>query len=91
MSCGKYSPTVTGWYVRDPKWHDLHCDSEQWYDREGYDAYGYHRETERDREGYTEWDYLGSGVWIGDEYCYPLYEAVGHKWWFMPLPTVDTV
>jgi hypothetical protein len=59
MGVGKYSPTVNRWYRLDQKWHDRHCEPDEWIDREGYDIYGYHHETGVDRAGYTEWDYLG--------------------------------
>lgn len=85
MSCGKYSPTVAGWYSKDQDWHDQHRDSEQWFDRDGYDSYGYDG-SGRDRAGYTEWDYLGSGEWIEDIYSYPLYERVLEEWRRVPCP-----
>jgi len=80
MSCGKYSPTVSASYAKDQRWWYDHCDEGELYDRDGYDSYGYHHETEKDRAGYTEWDYLGNGQWVEDEYRYPLYEDVAGNW-----------
>ena len=76
MGVGKYSPTVSAAYATDQEWHDKLQTEEDWHDDEGYDSYGYHKETEKDRAGYTECDYLGCGEWIENEYCYPLYDAV---------------
>jgi hypothetical protein len=87
MSCGKYSPTVSRWYMIDQDWHDKHCEPGEWIDRDGYDSYGYHHETELDRAGYTELDYLQSGQLIDDEYSYPLYEDVFFEWCKKPLPS----
>lgn len=89
MSVGKYSPTVAGWYARDQEWHDRHCEAGSIHDRDGYDSYGYHWDTGRDRAGFTEWDYL-DGEWAGDEYVYPLYEKIWQRWYSLPCP-VDTV
>ena len=80
MGVGKYSPTVSAAYARDQKWHDKLCHPLEWYDDEGYDSYGYHKETDKDRAGYTENEYLGGGEWIDDEYCHPLYEDVARQW-----------
>lgn len=85
MGVGKYSPTVNSWYRRDQKWPEKHCAENEWYDRDGYDSYGYHRDTEQDRAGYTEWDYLGDGKWADEglpteEYVYDLYEYVMGEW-----------
>lgn len=86
MSVGKYSPTVSGWYSRDQNWHDLHSDPGEYCDRDGYDSYGYHHTTGRDRAGYTEWDYLDNGQWIQDQYRYPLYEDIDTEWYSKPFP-----
>lgn len=51
MSVGKYSPVC----MQKP------LDYERLgipVDEDGYDGYGYHTETRRDRNGYTEDDYL---------------------------------
>ena len=80
MSIGKYSPTVSAAYARDQKWHDKLCGPLEWYDDEGYDSYGYHKDTDKDRAGYTENEYLGGGEWIDDEYRHPLYENVMDEW-----------
>ena len=92
MSCGKYSPTVAGWYARDQSWHDRHCEDGSIHDRDGYDSYGYHRDTGKDRAGYTEWDYLGDGRYIESwgEYSYPLYEDVSSDWAGKPFPWEKT-
>lgn len=91
MGVGKYSPTVSSWYMRDRKWHDKHCAPNEWYDRAGYDSYGYHRVTEQDRAGYTEWDYLGDGRGIdrdtdSEHFAYELYEYVSRDWAGRPFP-----
>jgi hypothetical protein len=66
--------------MNDQDWWEKHrLNDDDWYDRDGYDRYGYNAE-EVDRAGYTEWDYLGSGERIEDEYCYPLYEDVAREW-----------
>lgn len=85
MGVGKYSPTVFSWYDRDQEWHQKHCAENEWYDRDGYDSYGYHKDTNKDRAGYTEWDYLGDGRWIGqgtdwEQYVYELSETVASEW-----------
>jgi hypothetical protein len=81
MSVGKYSPTVTAAYMRDQEWH-RRLQADDWHDDEGYDSYGYHKATEKDRAGYTEWDYLTDGQWIDNVYTYPLYEDIGSVWGF---------
>lgn len=91
MGVGKYSPTVGSWYRRDQGWHRRHCESDRWIDRDGYDSYGYHHETGRDRAGHTEWDYLGNGRWIdrdtdGERFAYELYEDVSQDWAGRPFP-----
>ena len=95
MGVGKYSPTVNSWYRRDQKWHEKHCAENEWYDRDGYDSYGYHRLTDKDRAGYTEWDYLGDGKWADEglpteEYVYDLYEDVMGEWAGRPFPWEKT-
>lgn len=95
MSVGKYSPTVSSWYRRDQEWHRKHCAENEWYDRDGYDSYGYHRDTDKDRAGYTEWDYLGDGRWINlntdyERFAYELYEDVASDWAGKPFPWEKT-
>ncbi len=58
MGVGKYSPTVNVAYSRDQEWHRKLQTEDSWYDDEGYDSYGYHKDTEKDRAGYTEFDYM---------------------------------
>ena len=91
MGVGKYSPTVSYWYRKDQKWHEKHCETDAWVDRDGYDSYGYHQETELDRAGYAEWDYLRDGKWIApgtewEEYVYELYADVSSDWAGKPFP-----
>lgn len=91
MGVGKYSPTVSRWYRLDQKWHERHCEPDAWYDRDGYDSYGYHHETGVDRAGYSEWDYLGDGKWIypdtdDEEFVYELYDQVCADWRAAPFP-----
>ena len=80
MGVGKYSPTVTVAYLRDQEWHSRLQTEMDWYDDEGYDNYGYHRDTKLDRAGHTENDYLSCGEWIEEEYCYPLYDNILNQW-----------
>lgn len=82
MGVGKYSPTVSVAYSMDQKWHDKLCDPNDWIDRDGYDSYGYHKDTDLDRAGHSESDYLASGQWVDDEYEYPLYDEVLSDWSF---------
>jgi hypothetical protein len=87
MGVGKYSPTVIGWYDRDPNWFFMNCDGDVWYDREGYDCYGYHRDGDnRDRAGNTEWNYMNSFSQYDDEITYYLTEDVQKEWWNKPFP-----
>ena len=91
MGVGKYSPTVTYWYVHDQKWHEKHCAPDEWIDRDGYDSYGYHHETEKDRAGYTEYDYLLDGKLIHEgtehqELVYDLYDMILSEWYGRPPP-----
>ena len=81
MSTGKYSPTVLASYRLNQNWWEEHCNdpSIDLFDREGYDNYGYNLHG-KDREGYSEDDYLLCGEWVDDEYRYPLYESIAEKW-----------
>lgn len=81
MGVGKYSPTVSTSYRIDQKWWEKNGGGEvdPNYDKDGFDSYGYDKDG-KDRAGYTEWDYLGSGEWIDDEYCYPLAEEIYNRW-----------
>lgn len=97
MSVGKYSPTVSRWYAKDQNWWNKNGGDSiivaddgsvigyNQFDKDGYDSYGYHKDTEQDRAGNTEYDYLGCGEWIdlgeSEEYAYPLYENVSSEWW----------
>jgi len=96
MGVGKYSPTVHHWYSKDQTWHDRHKDNpaEDWYDRDGYDQYGYHKDTDLDRAGYSELDYLEDGKWediedgdeIRSEYVNHLHDYVDSMWRSAPYP-----
>jgi hypothetical protein len=82
MGVGKYSPTVSVAYSKDQEWHRKLQTEDSWYDDEGYDSYGYHKDTEKDRAGYTEWDYM-DGYTIGRGHIhYYLAEDVGSEWTF---------
>lgn len=82
MGVGKYSPTVTVAYLRDQEWHSRLQTEMDWHDDEGYDSYGYHKETKQDRAGYTEGDYIGDCEYVGDN-CYArLYDTVDSEWTF---------
>jgi hypothetical protein len=89
MSVGKYSPTVSRSYARDQKWwvrngggygYGKNPDSDN--DDDGYDSYGYSGDCGDgpDRAGYDEMDYLTNGQYVGDDYCYPLYDRVSDEW-----------
>lgn len=52
---GKYSPTIFGIVKKIPY-------DENGIDPDGYDKYGYHYETELDRAGYSEDDYLVASI-----------------------------
>ncbi len=83
MGVGKYSPTVNVAYSRDQEWHRKLRTEDSWYDDEGYDSYGYHKDTEKDRAGYTEWDYLDTyETTIGGYFYYSLNDHVGTEWTF---------
>ena len=82
MGAGKYSPTVTRAYMQDQEWHRKLQTETDWHDDEGYDSYGYHRDTELDRAGYSELDYLSSGRWDDEDFSYPLYDNVYSEWRF---------
>jgi hypothetical protein len=61
MARGKYSPTVSAAYMKDPDWfrkYSGETDS-MWvpYDPEGFDSYGYDK-NDMDRAGNNEFDYL---------------------------------
>lgn len=86
MGVGKYSPTVNRWYDQDQQWHDKHCAPDEWIDRDGYDMYGYHHVTQKDRAGYTEMDYMS--IWRRDEHDdieHTLYNRV-YETWREPMP-----
>ena len=92
MAIGKYSPTVSHWYSVDQGWFEKYVDETGWYDRDGYDQYGYHRDTERDRAGWKEEDYY-DGEWIvtdhdtgEEEWVYTRYPQVYSDWVKAPLP-----
>jgi len=80
MGVGKYSPTVNYAYCRDQHWFERLESEEDWHDDEGYDSYGYHRDTRLDRAGYPERAYL-----ISQE----LYESVLDDWVFDGIRPVE--
>jgi len=88
MGVGKYSPTVSRWYMLDQKWHEKYCRDGEWVDIDGYDRYGYHHETGLDRAGYDEMEYA-VGEWQDDEYVYQLYGIVYGDWRDKPIPVKD--
>ena len=73
MGVGKYSPTVVAAYAADQDWHKKLCPEDDWYDDEGYDSYGYHKDTEKDRADGTWWDYVTDNN---------MYEKAMHAWGF---------
>ena len=86
MDIGKYSPTVysptvTAAYSTQSDWHRKLCNGD-WVDDEGYDKYGYHKHTDKDRAGYTELDYLGVYATDGDSFEYTLLQQVYQEWTF---------
>jgi len=82
MAVGKYSPTVNEWYRKDQEWYRKNCsDPFSFYDKDGYDSYGYNAEG-KDRAGYTEFDYLCESTFNedSDTFSYYLYEDVYFRW-----------
>lgn len=106
MSLGKYSPTVSMWYAEDQDWWHKNgggCvvknadDTVADYtlcDKDGYDSYGYHYETELDRAGNSENEYVDDmlNYWDQTE-CEgaPLYEDVSREYSGIPAPTCANV
>jgi hypothetical protein len=82
MGVGKYSPTVSAAYARDQEWHRKLQTAEDWHDDEGYDSYGYHRDTELDRAGFSEWDYMSTFETDGNEFYHSLYDHIINEWTF---------
>lgn len=106
MSVGKYSPTVSTWYAKDREWFEKNGGSclvfdaagnivdYKSYDKDGYDRYGYHMDTDQDRAGYTEFDYLEDSNQSYHSSGYegsPLYNQVDRDWSNIPAPTCDAV
>jgi hypothetical protein len=82
MSVGKYSPTVSAAYAADRDWHRKLCKGD-WVDDEGYDSYGYHKHTDKDRAGWSELDYLSTFEYeVAEYFSHSLYEHVGTEWTF---------
>lgn len=82
MSVGKYSPTVNMAYATDQNWYNRLQTDENWGDDEGYDKYGYHKDTLKDRAGWSEWDYLNTFE-MDDIYVnHVLYTEVEDQWTF---------
>lgn len=65
---GKYSPTVSAAYRYDQDWFEKYA-GDAWYDREGFDAYGYNSE-EIDRAGNHEHDYYPDDEYEGRNFKY---------------------
>lgn len=95
MGVGKYSPTVSAWYSHDQKWFKKNClIPDAYIDKDGYDSYGYHAETGKDRAGYTEHDYMTGWEWAttydggvaSEEPWYYLHEEIIGKWARTPVP-----
>lgn len=88
MGVGKCSPTVSAAYDTQSDWHKkLQIVAEReglkfLVDDEGYDPYGYHIDTEKDRAGWTEWDYLSTFETDGNIFNHTLYEHVYQEWTF---------
>ena len=82
MSVGKYSPTVSASYGADQEWHRKLQTEEDWHDDEGYDKYGYHKDTELDRAGYSEDDYMSGYTSYKNHIHHYLVEDVGYEWTF---------
>lgn len=86
MAIAKYSPTVFFAYKQDRDWFkkngggfDNGKNKNKEFDDDGFDKYGYN-ENEKDREGYTEEDYLNDMFFEGNEIHYILFEKVEEKW-----------
>lgn len=84
MSMGKYSPTVEWAYRKNQEWFRKNS-IDGAYDSEGYDSYGYHRESGLDRAGYIEYEYMRTGYWDDGElrnFGEELYQDVANDWTF---------
>jgi hypothetical protein len=64
MARGKYSPTVSAAYMKDPDWFRKYCGLAPHgdviyspYDPDGFDSYGYDK-NDIDRAGNDEFEYL---------------------------------
>lgn len=93
MGVGKYSPTVSFSYRKDKEWYSRHCtDPNSWYDRDGYDAYGYN-EQGKDRAGYDEFEYASDGRYCEHSECfiYDLYEGISDDWAGKFIPNLEAV
>jgi hypothetical protein len=55
---GKYSPTVSKAYQRDPNWFEKYSQGHT-FDPEGYDKYGYNI-NDVDRAGNEEYEYFSN-------------------------------
>lgn len=106
MSLGKYSPTVSMWYAQDQQWYEKNGGScividaagnvvdYRLYDKDGYDSYGYHKDTELDRAGYSESEYLSDMLdyWdLTESEGAPLYEEVSRVYSGIPAPVCSDV
>lgn len=106
MSLGKYSPTVSMWYANDQDWYEKnggYCSvydaagnviGYEIYDKDGYDSYGYHKDTELDRAGNSESDYLEDSISHYNQVGYEgsvLYEDASCEWAGKPVPTCPDV
>lgn len=87
MIPGPYSPTVMSWYIEEPNWFEEYC--QNYYDIEGYNKFGYHKDTHLDRAGFSKYDYL-KGEWcdVDEEtvYLYTLYNDTYEQWTRKAIP-----
>ncbi len=89
MSTGKYSPTVSAAYSNDQDWWERNGGEDPensdkpyevvYFDRDGYDSYGYNVKGV-DRAGYDEEHYLLASVIHDGDVVYELFNSVWSDW-----------
>ena len=77
-----YSPTVLNAFEKNPSWFVIQNAYEE-FDSDGYNAFGYHKDTLKDRAGYSAQDYINSMEYF-ENYGYDsiLYHDVKKQWIF---------
>lgn len=75
-----YSPTVITAFEQKPDWFVANNGYNE-FDKDGYNAFGYHKDTLKDRAGYSTQDYVNSLEYF-ENYGYDsiLYHDVKKHW-----------